>query len=113
LDILLKFFEAKINLSSKGVIMKKLKFLLLNAMLLLPNLVLAGTQDNLGVQNVWDKINGWLADGYVQKIVAAIFFVIGVMRAMQSILQFFIMLGFAILIFNASNVIDKLAAATF
>jgi len=80
---------------------------------MLPSLVFAGTDDNLGVQNVWDKINSWLSDGYVQKIIAAIFFVIGVMRATQSILQFFIMLGFAVLIFNASSVIDKLAGATF
>jgi len=80
---------------------------------LLPILSFASTDDNLGVQNVWDKINSWLNDGYVQKIVAAIFFVIGVMRATQSILQFFIMLGFAVLIFNASNIIEKLAGATF
>jgi hypothetical protein len=37
----------------------------------------------------------------------------GVMRAMQSILQFFVMLGFAVLILNASTIIDKLASATF
>jgi len=91
---------------------KKAKFLFFVSMIM-PVLSFAGTQDNLGVQNVWDKINGWLNDGYVQKIVAAIFFVIGVMRATQSILQFFVMLGFAILIFNASTVINKLAGATF
>ena len=79
----------------------------------LPSLMFAGTNDNLGVQGVWDKINSWLTDGYVTKIVAAIFFVMGVMRAMQSILQFFIMLGFAVLILNASTIIDKLASATF
>jgi len=82
-------------------------------MMVAPVLALAGTQDNLGVQNVWQKVQGWLTDGYVQKIIAAIFFVIGVMRATQSILQFFIMLGFAVLIFNASTIIDKLAGATF
>ncbi len=91
---------------------KKAKFLFFLTMIM-PVLSFAGTQDNLGVQNVWDKINGWLSDGYIQKIVAAIFFVIGVMRATQSILQFFIMLGFAVLIFNASNIINKLAGATF
>lgn len=89
--------------------MKRLFALLMIA----PALLLAGTQDNLGVSGVWDKINGWLSDGYIQKIVAAIFFVIGVMRATQSILQFFIMLGFAVLIFNAGTIINKLAGATF
>lgn len=93
-------------------LVKKTKFLFFITMIM-PVLSFAGTQDNLGVQGVWDKISGWLQDGYVQKIVAAIFFVIGVMRATQSILQFFIMLGFAILIFNASTVINKLAGATF
>ncbi len=92
--------------------MKRIK-LIFAWMALAPVIAIAGTEDNLGVQNVWDKISGWLNDGYIQKIVAAIFFVIGVMRATQSILQFFIMLGFAVLIFNAQNIIDKLAAATF
>jgi large-conductance mechanosensitive channel len=81
--------------------------------MLLPMLSFASTTDNLGVKNVWDKIESWLADGYIQKIIAAIFFVLGVMRAMQSILQFFIMLGFAVLIFNADTIIKKLAGATF
>jgi len=90
----------------------KAKFMMF-MVFVLPSIVFAGTDDNLGVSNVWDKINGWLTDGYVQKIVAAIFFVIGIMRAAQSILQFFVMLGFAVLIFNASNVIEKLAGATF
>ena len=92
--------------------MKKLKFILAWLMVM-PVLAVAGTQDNLGVQGVWDKVYGWIEDGYVQKIIALIFFVIGVMRAMQSILQFFIMLGFAVLIFNAGEIIKKLAAATF
>jgi len=91
---------------------KKAKFLFFVSMIM-PVLSFAGTQDNLGVHGVWDKISSWLNDGYVQKIVAAIFFVIGVMRATQSILQFFIMLGFAVLIFNASTIINKLAGATF
>jgi heme/copper-type cytochrome/quinol oxidase subunit 2 len=82
-------------------------------LMLLPIMSFASTQDNLGVQNVWDKIDSWLQDGYIQKIIAAIFFVVGVMRAMQSILQFFIMLGFAVLIFNAQTIIEKLAGATF
>lgn len=91
---------------------RKAKFLFFVTMIM-PVLSFAGTQDNLGVQNVWDKINSWLNDGYIQKIIAAVFFVIGVMRATQSILQFFIMLGFAVLIFNASTIINKLAGATF
>jgi hypothetical protein len=81
--------------------------------MLLPVLSFAGTQDNLGVQSVWDKLDSWLQDGYLQKIIALIFFIVGVMRAMHSILQFFIMLGFAILIFNAQSIIEKLAGATF
>ena len=91
---------------------RKVKFLFFVSMLM-PVLSFAGTQDSLGVQNVWDKINSWLSDSYVQKIIAAVFFVIGVMRATQSILQFFLMLGFAVLIFNASTIINKLAGATF
>ena len=79
----------------------------------LPSLMFAGTNDNLGVKGVWDKISDWLSDSYVAKIVAAIFFVMGVMRAMQSILQFFVMLGFSVLILNASTIIGKLASATF
>ena len=92
--------------------MKKLKFILAWLMIM-PVLAVAGTEDKLGVKGVWDKINSWLTDGYVHKIIAAIFFVIGVMRAMQSILQFSIMLGFAVLIFNAGTIIGKLAGATF
>jgi len=93
--------------------MKRLKFFFTFWLVVAPIMALAGTQDNLGVSGVWTKINGWLSDGYIQKIIAAIFFVIGVMRATQSILQFFIMLGFAVLIFNASTIINKLAGATF
>ena len=81
--------------------------------MVMPMLALAGTSDNLGVQGVWNKIDSWLSDGYLHKIIAAIFFVIGVMRATQSILQFFLMLGFAVLIFNAGTIIEKLAGATF
>ena len=92
--------------------MKKLKAILFVTMMT-PVLTLASTTDNLGVQGVWNKISSWLSDGYVQKIIAAIFFVMGVMRATQSILQFFIMLGFAVLIFNAGTIIQKLAGATF
>jgi hypothetical protein len=88
----------------------KFQFFLL---MTLPSLMFAGTDDNLGVKGVWDKISDWLSDGYVAKIVAAIFFVMGVMRAMQSILQFFVMLGFSVLILNASTIIGKLASATF
>ena len=91
--------------------MKKVAMFLLT--LFMPMIVFASTNDNLGVSGVWDTISGWLQDGYIQKIVAAVFFIIGIMRATQSILQFFIMLGFAVLIFNASTVIDKLAGATF
>jgi hypothetical protein len=81
--------------------------------ILLPVLSFAGTTDALGVKNVWQKISAWLGDSYIHKIIAAIFFVIGVMRATASILQFFIMLAFAVLIFNANTIINKLAGATF
>jgi len=81
--------------------------------LFMPLIVFASTRDALGVKGVWTKISAWLQDGYIQKIIAAVFFIIGVMRATQSILQFFIMLGFAVLIFNASTIINKLAGATF
>jgi len=96
----------------KGVCMKKLKAFFAWLMVM-PIMAFAGTQDNLGVQGVWDTVYSWIEDGYLQKIIALIFFVIGVMRATQSILQFFIMLGFAVLIFNAGTIIEKLAAATF
>jgi len=80
---------------------------------MLPNLVFAGTDDNLGVKPVWEKISDWLTDGYVEKIVAAIFLMMGIARARESILQFFIMLGYAVLVVNASTIIDKIAGATF
>ena len=93
--------------------MKKLKAFFAWLMVM-PIIAFAGTQnDNLGVGGVWTKVEGWLTDGYVHKIIAAIFFILGIMRATQSILQFFIMLGFAVLIFNAGAVIDKLTGATF
>ncbi len=92
--------------------MKKIKWIFW-FIVLYPALVFAGTQDNLGVQGVWDKIQSWLTDDYVRRIVAAIFFVIGIMRATASILQFFIMLGFSVLFLNANTIIEKLTGATF
>jgi len=92
--------------------MKKIKAFFY-AVMIMPVLSFAGTEDNLGVQGVWNTIEGWLNDGYVHRIIAITFFFIGLLRATQSILQFFIMLGFAVLTFNAGTIIEKMAGATF
>ena len=69
----------------------------------------AGTsqQDALGIQGLWDTVSAWLDDAYATRIVALIFFCVGVWRAFAgSILQFFLMLGFAVLVTQGSSIIQ-------
>jgi hypothetical protein len=73
----------------------------------------AGSTDNLGIKTTYDSVVGWFTDTYVSRTVAIILFVIGVTRAIQGQwLQFFIMLGFAVLISQGQTIIEKLFSAT-
>lgn len=73
----------------------------------------AGTSDNLGIKGTYDIIVGWFTDAYVSRTVAIVLFVIGVTRAVQgAFLQFFIMLGFAILISQGQTIIEKIFTGT-
>lgn len=93
--------------------MKKGILLLLLA-LILGEMAFAGTTNNLGAKGVWDTVSGWMEDTYVARLVALIFFCVGVWRAFAgSILQFFLMLGFAVLVTQGNTIISTMNSATF
>jgi len=75
----------------------------------------AGTTDNyLGAQSLWNTLSGWLDDTYVARIIALMFFAVGVWRAFAGfILQFFLMLGFAVLVTQGNTIISAINSATF
>lgn len=74
----------------------------------------AGTADHLGAQSLWNTLSGWLDDTYVARIMALMFFVVGAWRAFTgSILQFFLMLGFAVLVTQGNAIINAINGATF
>jgi len=74
----------------------------------------AGTTDNLGAQSLWNTLSGWLDDTYIARIIALMFFAVGVWRAFAgSILQFFLMLGFAVLVTQGNTIISAINSATF
>lgn len=74
----------------------------------------AGTADNIGAQNLWNTLSGWLNDTYLARIIALMFFSVGIWRAFAgSILQFFLMLGFAVLVTQGNTIISAINSATF
>lgn len=94
---------------------KKVKIAMMLALfaLLVGTFAHAGTTDNLGIQTTYAKIVGWFTDTYVSRTVAIILFVVGVTRAIGGQwLQFFIMLGFAVLISQGQTIIEKLFTGT-
>lgn len=81
---------------------------------LLGTAAFAGTTDNLGAKNLWETLSGWLDDTYIARILALMFFAVGVWRAFAgSILQFFLMLGFAVLVTQGNTIISAINSATF
>ncbi len=77
--------------------------------------------DALGLSGLWQGgqgggggVKAWLSDGYVTKVLGLIFFCVGVWRAFAgSILQFFFMLGFAILVSQGATIIEAITPAIF
>ena len=70
--------------------------------------------DKFGAQSLWNTLSGWLDDTYVARIIALMFFAVGVWRAFAgSILQFFLMLGFAVLVTQGNTIISAINSATF
>lgn len=94
--------------------MKK-KILLLVFMLSFGTISLfAGNTDGLGAKGLWDTISSWLDDTYASRVIALLFFCVGVWRAFAgSILQFFLMLGFTILVNQGTNIIEAVNSGLF
>lgn len=93
--------------------MKK-TFVLIALFALLGGAAYAGNTDTLGAQQLWTTLSGWLNDTYVARIIALMFFVVGVWRAFAgSIPQFFLMMGFAVLITQGNAIISAINSATF
>ena len=76
--------------------------------------MLAGNVDGLGAKGLWDTVSGWLNDTYASRIIALLFFCVGVWRAFAgSILQFFLMLGFAVLVTQGTSIIEAMNGGLF
>lgn len=76
--------------------------------------MLAGNTDGLGAKGLWDTVSGWLNDTYARRIIALLFFCVGIWRAFAgSILQFFLMLGFSIVISQGNSIIEALHGGLF
>lgn len=74
----------------------------------------AGNTDGLGAKGLWDTVSSWLDDTYASRIIALLFFCVGVWRAFAgSILQFFLMLGFAVLVTQGNSIIEALNSGLF
>ncbi|HEC1759515.1 TPA: hypothetical protein R1698_001131 [Campylobacter lari] len=94
--------------------MGKKIFLLCLVLFGLSTYALAGTTDSLGLKSTWDTVASWFEDGYVSKLIAAGLFCVGLWRAYAgSILQFVLMLAFAVLAMNGKNVIEALGSGLF
>ena len=93
--------------------MKKIAILLV-MFAFLGTAAFAGTTNNLGAQSLWNTLSGWLDDTYVARIIALMFFAVGIWRAFAgSVLQFFLMLGFAVLVTQGNTIISAINSATF
>ncbi|HEB9308962.1 TPA: hypothetical protein RZK30_001729 [Campylobacter coli] len=74
----------------------------------------AGNTDSIGAKVLWDIVSVWLNDTYIARIITLLLFCVGVWRAFTgSILQFFLMLGFAVLVTQGSTIIETINSATF
>lgn len=74
----------------------------------------AGNTDVLGAKGLWDTVSGWLSDTYTNRIIALLFFCVGLWRAFAgSILQFFLMLGFAVLAMQGTSIIEAISGSLF
>ncbi|MCR6574451.1 hypothetical protein [Campylobacter insulaenigrae] len=94
--------------------MGKKVFLLCLVLFGISTYAFAGTTDSLGLKSTWDIVGSWFEDGYASKLIAAGLFCVGLWRAYAgSILQFFLMLGFAILAMNGKNIIETLGSGLF
>ena len=93
---------------------KKTVVLLLMVFVLGATAAFAGTTDTLGAKDLWTTLSGWLDDTSVARIIALMFFSVGIWRAFAgSILQFFLMLGFAVLITQGNKIISAISTALF
>lgn len=76
--------------------------------------MLAGNTDSLGAKGLWDTVSGWLSDTYASRIIGLLFFCVGLWRAFAgSILQFFLMLGFAVLVTQGTSIIEAINGSLF
>lgn len=92
----------------------KNKFFLLFMVAFLATNAFAGNTDSIGAKGMWDIVSGWLNDTYVSRMIALLLFCVGVWRAFAgSILQFFLMLGFAVLVTQGTTIIEAINSATF
>lgn len=74
----------------------------------------AGNNDSIGVKGLWDRLEELLNDGYVRRIVFFMLLGIGFWRMVAgSILQFVLMVIFAILFLQIGTIIDTLSAGVF
>lgn len=93
---------------------KKVGLFLAMLLMLVGTSAFAGNTDTVGAQNLWNTLSGWLDDTYVARIIALMFFCVGVWRAFAgSILQFFLMLGFAVLVTQGNTIISAINSALF
>jgi len=93
---------------------RKASLFLVMLLLFVGTSAFAGTNDTIGAKNLWDIVSGWLDDTYVARLLALMFFCVGVWRAFAgSILQFFLMLGFAVLVTQGNTIISAINSALF
>jgi len=100
------------------------KFVVIYVLLALSSTVLFGTvtttattattataEGVLGLKGVFNILSSWITNGYAPKIFALICFAVGLQKAFTGhILQFFLMLGLAVLISQGDVIISKITA---
>ena len=93
--------------------MKKIQLMFLLLVALVGTAAMAGTAgDALGLASTWTTIQSWLNDSAFVSIIGLIFFAVGIQRAfMGSVLQFFMMLGMALLVVNADTIMTATMGA--
>jgi len=63
----------------------------------------------LGLKGLFNILTSWLTNSYIPKILALIFFAVGVSKAFAgNILQFFMMLGLAVLVSQGGSIVKTL-----
>ncbi|MBD3843838.1 MAG: hypothetical protein IE909_18575, partial [Campylobacterales bacterium] len=74
----------------------------------------AGTTDTLGLSTTWNKVEGFLSDPYLTKIVASLMVIFGIMVAIKKDFLYgaiIIVMAFAML--NIGTIAGKFASAIF